>query len=207
MRGLARPRTISDEAITQATREALRECGAGVTTAEIARRLGVSQPALFKRMGTREGLLVAALCPGPPVELERFLRTPPDPERDFAEAMAELLIQLHHVFEQVVPSLVWSRAAGLPMEKLVPAADQEDGPPPLRMRRQVTTWLKQAQRRGALRAGELTTLAEAAVGLVEARAFLEYIGGASTPAEPLPRWAKRMSKALLEGFAPTRTRK
>lgn len=197
---MGRPRTVSDEAITRVTREALRECGAGVSTAEIARRLGVSQPALFKRMGTREGLLVAALCPGPPVELDRFLTTPP--EADFAAALAELLKQLHAVFQRVVPSLVWSRAAGLPKEKLFPEWDRRESPPPVRMRRQVGAWLKQAQKSGALREGDLGALAEMAVGLVEARAFLEYIGGADAPREPVTKWAPRIAAALLDGFGP-----
>lgn len=53
---MARPRTISDQQIVDAAREVFLEQGFSATTAEIARRAGVSEGTLFKRFATKEDL-------------------------------------------------------------------------------------------------------------------------------------------------------
>lgn len=53
---MARPRTITDEQIVAAAREAFLEQGFSATTAEIARRAGVSEGTLFKRFPTKEDM-------------------------------------------------------------------------------------------------------------------------------------------------------
>src|SRR5262249_29920273 len=52
---------ISTDAILHATREVLLLKGAATTTAEIARRAGVSEGLLFKRFSSKEELLRAAM--------------------------------------------------------------------------------------------------------------------------------------------------
>ncbi|WP_288481432.1 TetR/AcrR family transcriptional regulator [uncultured Deinococcus sp.] len=58
---MARPRTISDEQVVDAAREVFLEQGFSATTAEIARRAGVSEGTLFKRFASKEDLFEAAL--------------------------------------------------------------------------------------------------------------------------------------------------
>lgn len=53
---MARPRIISDEQITAAAREVFLEHGFSATTAEIARRAGISEGTLFKRFPTKEDI-------------------------------------------------------------------------------------------------------------------------------------------------------
>ena len=53
---MARPRTISDQQIVDAALEVFLEQGFSATTAEIARRAGVSEGTLFKRFATKEEL-------------------------------------------------------------------------------------------------------------------------------------------------------
>ncbi|MEF2276665.1 TetR/AcrR family transcriptional regulator [Deinococcus sp. YIM 134068] len=53
---MPRPRTITDEQIVVAARAAFLEQGFSATTAEIARRAGVSEGTLFKRFATKEDL-------------------------------------------------------------------------------------------------------------------------------------------------------
>ncbi|WP_293913958.1 TetR/AcrR family transcriptional regulator [Deinococcus sp.] len=53
---MARPRTITDEQIVDAAREVFLEHGFSATTAEIARRAGVSEGTLFKRFSSKEEL-------------------------------------------------------------------------------------------------------------------------------------------------------
>lgn len=58
---MPRPRTISDEQVVDAAREVFLEQGFSATTAEIARRAGVSEGTLFKRFSSKEELFEAAL--------------------------------------------------------------------------------------------------------------------------------------------------
>ncbi|UQN07438.1 TetR/AcrR family transcriptional regulator [Deinococcus sp. QL22] len=53
---MARPRIISDEQITAAAREVFLEHGFSATTAEIARRAGISEGTLFKRFPSKEDI-------------------------------------------------------------------------------------------------------------------------------------------------------
>lgn len=53
---MARPRTITDEQIVEAARAVFVEQGFSATTAEIARRAGVSEGTLFKRFPTKEDM-------------------------------------------------------------------------------------------------------------------------------------------------------
>lgn len=58
---MPRPRTITDEQIVEAARRAFLEQGFSATTAEIARRAGVSEGTLFKRFATKEDLFEEAV--------------------------------------------------------------------------------------------------------------------------------------------------
>ncbi|MDV6375595.1 TetR/AcrR family transcriptional regulator [Deinococcus arenicola] len=58
---MARPRTITDEQIVEAAREVFLEQGFAATTAEIARRAGISEGTLFKRYASKEDLFEAAV--------------------------------------------------------------------------------------------------------------------------------------------------
>ncbi len=58
---MARPRTISDQQIVDAAREVFLEHGFSATTAEIARRAGVSEGTLFKRFSSKEELFAETI--------------------------------------------------------------------------------------------------------------------------------------------------
>ena len=60
---MVRPRQFTDEQILASARKSLLEHGPGVSTAKIAKAVGMSQAALFKRFGSKEDLLIAALMP------------------------------------------------------------------------------------------------------------------------------------------------
>ncbi|MEU4427400.1 TetR/AcrR family transcriptional regulator [Actinoplanes sp. NPDC024001] len=55
-----RPRTVSDDAVFRAVADTVTEAGpAGVTLAAVARRAGLTAPALTQRFGSKRGLLMA----------------------------------------------------------------------------------------------------------------------------------------------------
>jgi AcrR family transcriptional regulator len=58
---MVRPQKISDEEISAATIEVLRMFGASASVQQVANRLNISQPALFKRFGTKANLVTQSL--------------------------------------------------------------------------------------------------------------------------------------------------
>ena len=65
-RRMGRPRQITDEQILDTTRTCVLEHGAQVSLDVVAERLGVTAPALLKRFGCRQELMVNALRPPAP---------------------------------------------------------------------------------------------------------------------------------------------
>jgi len=60
---MARPRRVSDEEVLSSVRRAVLEHGPSVSMDHIAAELGVTPPAIFRRFGSRNELLIAALKP------------------------------------------------------------------------------------------------------------------------------------------------
>ncbi|MBU6161784.1 MAG: TetR family transcriptional regulator, partial [Myxococcales bacterium] len=58
---MARKAVIRDDEILLAAREVFLESGPTATTAEVARRAGVSEGTLFKRYVTKKELIIAAM--------------------------------------------------------------------------------------------------------------------------------------------------
>ena len=78
---MARPRTVSDEDVLAAARKVFLARGPGAPVSDIAARVGLSQPALFRRFGDKNEILRRALEPqviepreilGPAGEAERL---------------------------------------------------------------------------------------------------------------------------------------
>lgn len=169
---MARPRTVSDDDIHNAARAIFVEHGPGASVSLIADKLGVSHAALFGRAGTKEQLMLDALCPGRAPAVERLV-APPAHERP-RELLVEILIELMAFFQQVVPNLVVLRAAGRSMADLPP---QNEAPPPVALRWALARFLERASAAGTLPPMRSWAVAEGLLGAMEARCFNGYLGG------------------------------
>ena len=87
---MARPRLVSDEEIRSAVRKGVLEQGPQVSLDLIAERLGVSAPALFKRFGSRNALLLASLSFPEHPRFIALLEKDPD-ERSFETQLHEII--------------------------------------------------------------------------------------------------------------------
>ena len=114
---MGRPRTVTDEQILEAAREVFIEQGASAPTATIAERLWLSQAALFKRFGTKEELLIAAVRPLPPPWLEQVQQGPD--ERPIPEQLKELGLQIAEFMDDLVPRVGVLHAAGIDARKMM----------------------------------------------------------------------------------------
>jgi len=168
---MARPRQVSNQQILEAARACFLEHGASVSTTVIADRLGVSQAALFKRFGTKEDLLIAALRPGP--EMVRgmlvWLDEGPD-ERPIPTQLHELGGKVRRFFGRLLPRVAQLRAAG----HAPPHGGS--GPPVshLPLHRALAAWIGRAQDQGRVRPCDADAAAFALLGALNLQAFLEF---------------------------------
>lgn len=173
---MARPRKVSDEQIITATRDALLEQGPGASVANIAARLGVSAPAILKRMGSRDELLARALCPqGPPDWLVRL--DEPVSEAELPGALVEILVDAMEFLARLIPLLVLMRTAQVQLE-IIAERPQAPGE---QLRRALTTWIERSRGRPRRADPEPAAFVEAVLGAVEARCFHAYLQGRGVP--------------------------
>ncbi len=180
---MARPRQISDHQILEAARACFLEHGPSVSTTVIADQLGVSQAALFKRFGTKDELLVAALRPGPE-QLDALLAwidagPAPGPIRP---QIIDLAQRLRDRFAEFLPRMAVLRTAGLQRPSGCGEHDPHRELPPVRLQRAVTAWLERAQGSGSLSPADAGAMAYAILGAVHLQSFLTFMAGADAQA-------------------------
>ena len=196
---MARPRTITDDEIKQAARDVFVEYGPSAPVSLVARKLGVSHAALFGRAGSKDQLMLDALCPGAPRAME-WLSEPPPPTA-VEDRLREILIDLMAFFQRIVPNLVVLRAAGRSMDEL-PGGDGT--PPPVALRHALSLWIATAVEAGSCAPIHATSVAEGLLGAMEARCFNAYLGGdAFAPGEDAD-FIKELVHGLLRANAETR---
>jgi AcrR family transcriptional regulator len=144
---MARPRTKSNDAILEATRAVLLERGPSAPVSAMARRAGLSAPAVLGRFGSRAALVQAALTPPSLLPVLLILQREPEPDR-FRDQLAEVLRELGAWLERALPCQLLA-AIGAPGS---PSPSRADDSP--RLQPSLTIWLARAQARGALRAGD-----------------------------------------------------
>jgi len=170
---MGRPRNTSDSRILEEARECFLEHGAGVSTALIAERLGISHGVLFQRFGTKEQLLRAALLPQAEPPWMALARSGPD-GRDVRVQLRELVEGIFSFFLRIVPNLAVLRSAGIHVES---AAERREDLPPIRARREIAAWFSRAMDRGLLRRAPPEHVAELLMGTLFFRPFHQHLSG------------------------------
>jgi AcrR family transcriptional regulator len=165
-----RRREVSDAQIIKAARKVFLEHGTQVPVTTVAKELGVSSATLFARMGSKRGLISAALWPADPPVLatleQGITRAAP-----IEQQLLDILYELASYAGAEIPATFTLYAAGL---RAKPGEDFSDVAP-ARLRRALAKWLRQA-----VLAGEIVcaprTVAEVIIGTLEARAMHAFIG-------------------------------
>ncbi len=197
---MARPQLATDEQLLATAREAFLEHGPGVSTTTIAERAGVSQATLFKRFGTKEELMVAALLPmGKPAWLTDLEDGPDD--RPLAVQLTEQAERVASFLGVLVPCMSVLRAAGIDHQQLFRSFD---APPPLMARAAITAWFRRAQARGLMDAAVDPQAASTAfLGSLQHRVFLEHLMGEATAPAATPESIAALVDVLVRGLRPT----
>ncbi len=171
---MVRPKQISDEQILETARACLMESGVGVSVQVIADRVGLSQPALFKRFGTKQNLVMQALAPPerPPVLDWIDSRPVPGPIRPQIE---ELLTMVWMTFRVLFPMIALIRTSTIDLETFF---SRYETPPPVRLLRSIAEYLGRAQERGQIRGDvDVAASAQGLLGVLQGRAFFQFLMG------------------------------
>ena len=164
----------------------------------IASELGLSGPAIIHRFGSKQQLLIAAMCPGPAQLPLRALRRGVSDE-PIPMQMGKVAREIAAYLRRVLPRLAVLRAAGIsPFD----AWSHDEAPPPIIIHRALTAWVTEALMKGRLRACEPIHVASAFMGGLQAQAILRMAGQAPVSAEESERYIQHLVQIHWEGLSP-----
>ncbi|MEN0066769.1 MAG: TetR/AcrR family transcriptional regulator [Myxococcota bacterium] len=195
---MARPRLVSDREILDAARACFVEQGPQVSTAVIAEQVGLSQAALFKRFGTKQQLLMAALAPPEIPEWIALVERGPD-ERPIPEQLTEIAQAISEFFVEMTPRLATMWASGCDMRAIMA---QFKVPPPIRGLQALTQWFEAARDAGRIGDCNPRALALMYIGSLNGRAWMGTILGSETVNVDLDQYASQLAQTMWRGLAP-----
>ncbi len=165
---MARPRQVTDEQILAAMRTAVLARGPSVPLDQVASSLGVTAPALLKRFGSRQNLLVEALRPPEHPDWMKLLAKGPTEER-FEVQLHRLLARLSDFLAEVVPCMSALRESGVAPETFFTKV-RGHLPGVSALQR----WLDAARDKGLIKATETDSAAYALLGAIQTRALFSH---------------------------------
>jgi len=196
---VGRPRTVTDDAILQAARAVFLEEGPSASTNTIAERIGLSQAALFKRFGTKQDLMVAAMLPPSEPPFIPLIAGGPDPEAPIDVQLKALGRQIVSFFQRMVPCLMVLKSSGLDMHAML---ERFDEPPPVLVRRILTGWFEQAMDAGRIRRTDPLAITSAFLGGFHLQVFMAHVTGAVSSEDEMIAFADTVVDTLWRGLAP-----
>ena len=196
---MGRPAIIDDERLLEAARTLFLEKGASATTAEVARRAGISQASIFKRYRTKQDLFLAAMraererrhLSG---ELQRLAE-----RHGLREALVRLGIELIAFVSRVLPLAVvsWSNRGAFGS----PAGGRRA--PLFRDAGEVVAFLEAEMRAGRLRQQDPWILLRTFVAAVQHYVLLGHVFKTQLGPQLSPEEYMRGTVAVLwEGIGP-----
>ena len=199
---MARPKGIPDAEVLAEARRCFLRYGPGVSTETIAAGLSLSQPALFKRFGTKKALMMSALRPPPTPAWVVALDGGPD-KRSVTEQLSEIVQRAGAYFEEVAPAMAILRASGISREEML---ESYDVAPPVAAKAGLMAWLERAKERGLIRDVGLEATASMIMGGLLFQVFISRLTGVAK-VEPLcPSYADELADLLALGLNPEAAR-
>jgi AcrR family transcriptional regulator len=195
---MARPRLVSDEQILTATRTAVVEKGAQVSLDAVAQQLGISSPALIKRFGTRQNLLLAALSPNLE-SLDAIFERPVD-DSPIEGQLGAVIARLAHYFLETMPHLMTLRECGISHDVL---QERIKAPIPLKAVTGLKRWLGSLHARELIEGDMLETVAMAVVGAVMTRVISAHLAQQAWPPKAQRKFQTELAALFTRALART----
>ena len=192
---MARPKSIDDEEILEAAREVFLEHGIQATTAEIARRAGISEGTIYRRFSTKHELFVAAMdIPFPPPWVETLQAI--DEEDDLRESLEQVALEIIGFFEDMIPKM---NMVICNLDEGHPFTETENAPP-LRGLKLVAAFFQRERDRGRIRGCDPEIVARMFLGSLFHFAFSEVTGINEMLPMPRETYARGLVASLLDGI-------
>jgi AcrR family transcriptional regulator len=197
-----RPRQFSDEALMEVARRCFLEHGPNVSTKTIAAQLGVSPPALFRRVGSKGELMRRALAiPNPPAWVLRLEAGPTDaPVHD---QLLSLGRDISAFFVKMMPAIATLRAAGISPTDVFRDVEV---PPPIRAARAFAAWFQTLADQGRIEVADPEATGVAFLGALQSRHMAQHLLGNMYP-DGGPHFVERTCDVFARGIAPRAGRK
>jgi len=190
-----RPRLVTDEEILKMARKIFIANGPGVSTEVIAKALGISQPALFKRFKTKQNLMFAAVGPPKVITWIEKMKKGPD-ERPFKEQLKYLTEEIMKFFEEVAPGMGVIRNSGISPRKLLGNREA----PPIIAVREITKWLQRCYKKGLIRKINFNFYAITILGTLHFPVFISSISREDAGPIYNSTFSKNFVKNLLKNL-------
>ncbi len=195
---MPRTKTVPDSEILEEARRCFLAHGPGVSTEVIAEALEISQPAIFKRFGTKKALMLAALLPPAVPEWVHALEDGPD-DRPLVEQLRAVIRQAAAFFAEVVPAMMVIRSSGISHEELLASFKEA---PPIVAKRTLIGWLLRSVERGLIRPVDSEAAATMMLGALQFRAFMVQITGSAPSRSSDEEYVDHLADLLVHGLAP-----
>lgn len=193
---MARPRQITDEQILQTMRAAVLEQGPAVSLDVVAEKLGVTGPALIKRFGTRQNLMLAALKPPETWPwVEKYQRSD---ARPIEVQLEELLTDIWEFFAEIIPCMMALRQSGIDPEKI----QHSKMPAPLKGMHGLTRWIESARDAGLVEVADAETAAATMLGGLQFRLFSAHFAKQSLATRAHRHHLKHLATFFSQALAP-----
>ena len=198
---MGRPRTVSDEDILEAARTVFLESGPAVSTQTIADRIGLSQAGLFKRFGTKQELMVAALIPAIPPFVS-IVRAGPNAAEPLRPQLQSIARDFAVFFRGMVPCIMVLKSSGIDLEEILRSFEE---PPPVMTRRLLTGYLQRAEEAGLATISDPGAVASLFLGAFHLHSFMSHITEEVMSDDALFAFSDAVVDMLWRGIAPEET--
>jgi AcrR family transcriptional regulator len=200
---MTRPRTVTDQAILNAARNCAVERGPAVSLDVIAGRVGLTSPALLKRFGSRQELMIAALRPSDPPAWVVDLANGPD-DRPLDQQLRVLIDRVLDFLSSETPCMTALSESGFQVNDIF---ERGEAPPPLRSIWALSGWLQRAQQRGLIDAHVVDSedfegVAMGLLGALHGRVFLSDFMGTSFWRRSRDEYVADLTRIYTRALAP-----
>jgi AcrR family transcriptional regulator len=195
---MARPRQVSDAEILETARRCFLEQGPSVSTDVIAGKLGVSSQALFKRFGSKQELMLAAIRPPAVPPWTATLEAGPN-DQPIRIQLAAIVEEVSVYFAEMARRMSLVRWSGVPIEELL---REYDPPPPQIGIRALARWLERAHQKQLIRATDFQSVATALLGSLHAPVFLAEVLQQQQTAQSRKAYVTEVVNLFARGLEP-----
>ncbi len=169
---MVRPQQVSTEKIIDVARECFFEHGLNVSMQVIADKVGLSQPALFKRFKTKKDLIFAALAPPERLPIHEWIEAGPGDE-EFRVQLNALITKLWETMQWLLPRLMILKSGRIDPSEFI---KRYKTIPLIRLLEELSAWFARAEKRGLVRAGaDSATWAQSCLGALHGRAISRHL--------------------------------